>query len=403
MAIAGLRGTGDWGADERPKNFREMILWRRPTGSAPLTALMSKMPSERTDDPEFNWWEEEMNQIRLQMSAATLGTTDTTVTVLTSGVQNATDLVPGDLILVETGNVTSGFSYETMYVSSVTSASQFVAKRGYAGSTPTSIAASSFLSKIGNVFAEGTGAPNASTRNPTKLYNYTQIFKTTYEITRTAKSTRTRTGDPVKNDKKRKMFDHSIALETAFIFGRRFETASSAANGKPERGTGGILHMMNQYYSAAIKNYTTAPTVNTLLDDISPIWDYESDAGSERIAFCGNGALNALNKLAQAQSQTRINFDGYVSVYGMKLARWVFPQGEIYLRTHPLFNVHGRFTNDILIIDPSCLKYRYLLDTTFKDNIQNNDADSEKGMWISEVGLELRHARTMKYLSNVTV
>lgn len=27
-ALAGLRGTGDWGTDERPKNFREYILWR---------------------------------------------------------------------------------------------------------------------------------------------------------------------------------------------------------------------------------------------------------------------------------------------------------------------------------------------------------------------------------------
>lgn len=29
MAVAGLRGTGDWAMDERPKNFREMILWRK--------------------------------------------------------------------------------------------------------------------------------------------------------------------------------------------------------------------------------------------------------------------------------------------------------------------------------------------------------------------------------------
>ena len=39
MAVAGLRGTGDWATDERPKNFREMILWRNPNGMAPLTAL----------------------------------------------------------------------------------------------------------------------------------------------------------------------------------------------------------------------------------------------------------------------------------------------------------------------------------------------------------------------------
>ncbi len=27
-AVAGLRGTGDFGTDERPKSFREYILWR---------------------------------------------------------------------------------------------------------------------------------------------------------------------------------------------------------------------------------------------------------------------------------------------------------------------------------------------------------------------------------------
>ena len=65
MAVAGLRGTGDWATDERPKNFREMILWRNPNGMAPLTALLSKMKSESTDDPEFAWYEEELNALRL--------------------------------------------------------------------------------------------------------------------------------------------------------------------------------------------------------------------------------------------------------------------------------------------------------------------------------------------------
>lgn len=55
MAVAGLRGTGDWATDERPKNFREYILWRKPNGSAPLLALTSKIGSEETNDPEFNW------------------------------------------------------------------------------------------------------------------------------------------------------------------------------------------------------------------------------------------------------------------------------------------------------------------------------------------------------------
>lgn len=54
-AVAGLRGTGDWGADERPKNFREMILWRNANGDTPILALMAKVGKESTDDPEFSW------------------------------------------------------------------------------------------------------------------------------------------------------------------------------------------------------------------------------------------------------------------------------------------------------------------------------------------------------------
>ena len=100
-AVAGMRGTGDWGTDERPKNFRETILWRSPNGSAPLLALSSKMKSEAVNDPEFSWWEEEQNALRLTMANGTAyATTDTTI-VVSSNLQDAQDAVAGDLFLVE--------------------------------------------------------------------------------------------------------------------------------------------------------------------------------------------------------------------------------------------------------------------------------------------------------------
>src|SRR5215813_61450 len=51
--IAGLRGTGDWGIDERPKNFREGILRFNPNGTAPIFELTSKEKSRSVHDPEF--------------------------------------------------------------------------------------------------------------------------------------------------------------------------------------------------------------------------------------------------------------------------------------------------------------------------------------------------------------
>src|SRR3990167_6409641 len=252
-AVAGLRGTGDWGTDERPKNFREMILWRRPNGRAPLTALLSKTKSQKVDDPEFAWWEEELNAIRVQINGGTYATTDVTVTIDSGGL----DLVVGDVLLREAA-LTSAYSHEIVTVSSITSDTVIVIARAAAGSTATPIADDTYFTKIGNVFEEGSTSPGASTRNPTKLYNYNQIFKTSYRIPETAKLTKARSGDPLKNDKKRKMFDHSVAMELAFLFGKRSETTGAA--GKPQRYLGGVLYMMATYASTRITAFTTTPT-----------------------------------------------------------------------------------------------------------------------------------------------
>lgn len=400
MAVAGLRGTGDWATDERPKNFREMILWRNPNGMAPLTALLSKMKSESTDDPEFAWYEEELNALRLTVNYTTgYSTTDTSIAV-TSNVTDATDVVAGDIFLVEKA-LTSAYNHEIVIATANGAAGSITISRGAQGTTAAPLANATALTRIGNAFAEGTGAPSSSTRNPTKMYNLCQIFKTTYQLTNTAKKTKTRTGDPVKNDKKRKMFDHSTLMEMAFLFGKRYETTGS--NGKPLRFTGGLLWFLSQYAPSMITAFTTTPTETTFTDSVYKVFDYNSGAGSERIVFSGNGFLNSLNKLAASQSRTRVNFDKVVDLYGMKLQRWILPQGELYVKSHPLFNLHARFTHDAVIIDPSSIKYRHMRDTAFKDNIQANDEDSEKGQWLTEAGLELEHAKTMGWISNFVV
>lgn len=400
MAIAGLRGTGDWGTDERPKNFRETILFRNPNGSSPLTALMSKMKTESVDDPEFAWWEEELNALRLTMANGTAYlATDNTI-VVTSNVTSAQDCVAGDVFMVEK-TLTSAYDHELIIVSSVTDATTVVFKRGQAGTVAAAIGIGATLTKVGNMFAEGSGAPSSSTRNPTKLFNYVQIFKTTYDITNTAKLTKSRTGDPVKNDKKRKMFDHAVAMEMAALFGKRFE--GTGDNGKPIRMSGGLLYMMSQYASSRITVFATTPTETTFTNAVYKVFDYDTGAGDERIVLAGNGALNSLNRLANAQARTRVNFDGLVDLYGMKLQKWVLPQGVLYVKSHPLFNTHARFTNDMAIIDPTAMKFRPMRDTTFKDNVQLPDADETKGQWLTEAGWEIEHLKTSAWLSNFVV
>jgi len=391
----GLRGSGDWGSNERPTNFREMILWRNPNGSAPLTALLSKTASRRVNDAQFSWWEEELAPITLTL-ASQATTTSITSFVFSSG---ANALVPGDILLLDPTGATSATgdtaTYELAQVVAITSDTNITVSRSFAGTTAASLITGVTITRIGNAFAEGTTSPSVATNNPTLFTNYCQIFKTAYDITNTAKLTYARTGDPLKNDKKRKMFHHSVSLEYAFLFGIPSQTTGS--NGKPIRSTGG----MRQAISSNVTVFSTTPTSTTFINAIQPMFNYDGGGGNQRLALCGNGFLTALNKLAAGAVQIRV--DEVVKLYGMNLQRWIIPQGEIYLRSHPLMNVHPRYQNSCFFIDPSSLVYTYLRDTHLEDNIQVPDGDDQKGQWLTEAGLEWHHEKTMAYIGNFTV
>ena len=390
---AGSRGTGDWGTDERPKNFRELIMWRQPNGMTPLTALLSRVKSQNVDDPEFSWWEEELKALRLTTDATGGAAASTTLGVLSGGY----DCVAGDLFLVEKADSTT-FDNEIVEVSSIASDTSVVFRRGQCGTVAANTGASASLTKIGNRFEEGGRSPNVSTRNPVKLFNYAQICKTAYGVTETTKKTYARTGKALAVDKKRKSFDHAVGIELALLFGRRSEVVGP--NGKPLRTTGGL----RQFLTSNTKVWATTPTMSTFVDAITPMFDYSAtDAGNERVGYMGNGFLNSLQKLLIGQSQVRINYDKTTSVYGMKFLELVLPQGTVYFKSHPLLNTHPRYTNSAFFIDPTNLKWRPLRDTAPQDNIQENDEDLEKGQWLTEAGLEVNHERTMGYLGNFVV
>ena len=393
MAFAGLRGTGDFAVDERPKDFREMILWANPAGQTPLTALMSKMKKQKTTDPEFSWWEEELNAVRVQVPG---GATNAATTLTTSA--GALNLVPGDVLLVSKTEV-AAYDNELVEVSAVNSDTEIVVIRGAAGTTAAAIGANAYLTKIGNAFPEGASSPGAANTNPNKRYNYTQIFKTAYELTGTTTATKARTGDPLKNDKKRKMFQHAAAQEFAYLLGKKFET-TDPTTGKPKRYTGGL----REFLTTNATVFSATPTEDTFLDAVYPVFDVDAgNAGDQRLVVAGNGFMNSLNKLAKNSSSTRINFDGVMDVYGMKLQSWILPQGQLGFRTHPLMNTHPVLNYSAFIIDASGIVYRPLRDTIPQDNIQAPDADTRKGQWLTEAGIEVRHERTMGYIGNFVV
>jgi hypothetical protein len=342
--------------------------------------------------------------LRLQVNGALLAG-DTTVVVDSADPSSsapgnvwgvAKHLVPGDLLLVEPLTDVATFANEYIKVVSVISDTTFTVERGAAGSVAAAIGDDLFLLKVGTQFAEGTGAPSSAVRNPIKYSNFTQIFKTAYEITRTAAATRTRTGDPVANDKRRKSFDHARDIEMALLFGTKSETTGS--NGKQQRTMDGLRKFIPTVTSTILG---ASWPLDEFMDAISPVFDFDTPAGDTRIAFVGNSALNFLNqKIAAASGSSpggqwdavRINFNSGAKQFGMNFIEFTVPQGRILLKSHPLMNRHGLYKNSMFLVDFSSIRWRPLrgADTKMMDNIQNKDEDLRRGQWLTEAGLEVR-------------
>ena len=395
VAILGLRGSGDWTAgEERPKNFRESILWLYPNGQAPLLALTSKMKKQAVDDPEFSWWEETLTAMRCSLAAQVGNTTTANTLSLSSNNSDAFNFVAGDILMVESTTVDPNSVELLVVASDPTATNLLTVTRAAIGSTVSTIATSTALVRIGNAFREGTTSPSATDRQPTKLYNYTQIFKTAYDLSKTAKETYLRTGDPLVLARKRKMHDHAVTQELAFLFGRRLETTTGASTGRPIRYTGGL----RSFLSSNVTTWATTATEDSFMSFLEGVFDYQSGAGNERLILSGGGFARRMNLLLKEEMS--IQAPEIVKVYGMDLQRYVTPVGTFYLKTHPLMNVIAGMAASAFIIDPTGIKYRPLRnrDTKHEDNLQSNDADEVKGQWITEAGIEVNHEQTMGFI-----
>jgi hypothetical protein len=405
--IAGLRGSGNWGTDERPKNFREGILRWNPNGTAPIFALTSKAGKKTVDDPEFNWWAEGSLLIRLQVNGTfaagvtliVVDSADPTASTLGANLGTATNLKPGDILLVEPTADNATFNHELIEVDNVLSDTQFTVRRGAGGTTAATINNDQFLTLIGSAYAEGTGVPRAVSRNPLKYNNLIQIFKDTYELTGTADNTTTRTNNGYSEDKKRAMFRHSQGIEWSILFGRKSETTGD--NGKPKRFMGGLREMIP---STNVTVFGAAVTKNSLLDALAPVFDFDTGAGDTRMMFAGNQALIELSKIFAGQ--VTFNVNNVVKVYGMDFQEFILPNGRVLMKSHPLMSRHGLYKKSAFVVDFDAIKYvtqKGRPDAKVNDDVQTKDEDVRRGFIQTDCSLMVDYGGlTQAYLGNIS-
>jgi hypothetical protein len=406
MAIQGLRDTSGFVTDQRPKNWREGILLLYPNGKLALTALTSLMKSKSTDDPEYSWWDKKLSTRRLLLSA-TIASTDTALAVTAFGTTSdgAKAVKEGDLLWSEkTGEI-------MRVMATPTSDTGITVQRGFAGSTAAAITPATttdnpYLVVMGSAYEESSMAPTGVNFDPTKRFNYTQIFRNTLEMSRTASKTRLRTGDQVKEAKRETLELHGMDIERAFWFGKRTETT---INGKIARSCDGFLNVID---SGNIKTVTTDyPSGLTMTGLEEYMYNAFKFGSSEKVGFCGNRALLTLQQVLRKNATWQ--FMSGVKEYGMTVSRIISPFGEVVLKTHPLFNqMTGSGTAStnyygleswLWIADMDNFVYRYMegSDTQYQKDLGANDLDGMKSGYLTEASIEIHHPVTHYLLKNL--
>jgi len=379
----GMRGTGDWVADQRPMNWRQQILKLYPNGQAPLTAILSMMGSKAVDDPQFHWWTQEQTAVA-GVHAGICTDAAFTVAYAGGGLVGETLFVsisPALGLRVREGHeflFRDADDWRVDKVGKVTGVNRgalatIVAVRLLETDTATAapvhdLQNSDNFKIIGNINPEGGEMPDAIALNPTKVYNYTQIFRTPLSITRTALKTRLRTGNDYQKAKAEALEMHSWEMELAYLWG--IMTENTGDNGKPERTTQGVINFIRQYAPLNCDDYSLNATYSTqtwlaggetwVKTYLEQIFRYGAE---EKLCLCGSGFLLGVDALAQSSGQ--VNLQPGQKTYGMQIREWLTPFGSIYMKTHPLFSYDATTRNMGVIIEPKELQYKYIDDTTF--------------------------------------
>jgi len=389
-AIQGLRGSGEFSTDFRPKNYRELFTLMEPNGNAPLNALLAMGSSEPTDDPEYKNFRDELPDRKMTVNGAVASTSTGTITI---------DASDDNKFAVNGSIVVNSETGEVMHVTADTTATTLTVTRNIGGTTH-QIADNAELFIAGFAAQEGGSSPTAISFDATVASNYTQIFRTAFQVSNTLNSTFLRTGDKMDEAMTKALKLHMSDIERAMFFGVKHESNGSSA--QPTRFTGGLLNSLTNVvdittdygsYGGTAAGEMTEEGFDQLL--ISTIFKYGS---KQKIAFVGENVANHLQQMGKDRWQPT----ALEGAYGVNLTRYNTFAGDLMVHLHPQFRQVPNMKNAMIIVDFPYLTYRYLegRDTQLLENRQSPDADSVKHEYLTECGLELLQDKVHGYIKN---
>ena len=345
-------------------------VYLREADTAPLVAFLkkAKQRKRKVENPKFEWIEKVIGTPTTNYTGANETTPGTSITITTG---DASMFSVGDVIYVpRTG--------EQMLVTAVnTSTDTLTVQRGWGENPAQPLQNGDLLVYLAPAYEEHATSGEAKWINPIEKYNYCQVVRTPYEISR--RELQTATYD-LKNPKlqelrRETLILHMEALERQFIFGQAKRDTST---GKIRDATRGLISFIQTNVYSAGGVFTR----QKFTDFLGMVFNY---GGKNKVMFVGSDMLEALE--AEVFAGANVQITPRSKEFGLSITTWISPYGQIDIVYHRLLSqVHPDMG---IVVDLDKVKYAYLQDTQARENIQPPDLDGVKGEYITDAGLQL--------------
>lgn len=389
--------------DLAAKSFAGMITRLMPNGQAPLFGLTSMLTSEIALQTEHGFFTKTMLFPQLTLSAAGQAAGDVTFTVTST-----VNVLPGMLMRADATG-------ENILINAILSATQVAVQRAIGSTAAAAITASTNLYQVGTAFEESSLRPNALAINPVRVTNLTQIFRNTWAISETVRSTRMIAGDTnIAENRQDCAAFHAADIEKGLFFGQKF---SGNRNGQPFRTMDGIYSIVGNlaYYPStyAAANLTVAGgTTNYTQFEAAfdPAFNQATDpkVANERVMFVGGVAKKVINNIGRLNG-TYYMVDGQTS-WGLQFATVKIARGTFRIIEHPLFNTNASWGKLAIAIDLSSFNLAYLGDRKTQNRefnmndqtVADNGIDAVGGTLTSELTTVIRNPPADAIMTSLT-
>ena len=379
--VQGLRGTGEFSTEFRPRNYRELFTLLEPNGNSPLNALLSMGSSESTNDPAFRNFRDELPERRLTVNGAVTSTGTSSETITVDADNDNKFAVAGSIVV----NSATG---EVMHVTADGGGTSLTVTRNVGG-TAHAIDDNAELFIAGFAAEEGASTPTAVSFDAVMIENFCQIFRTSFSVTGTMAATYLRTGDKEDEARVKALKLHMSDIERAMFFGKKDEDNGSTA--QPRRFTGGLMTSLTNKFDVGTASSSAINAADGILTeeefDLALTETIFKFGSNSKIAFVGAKVANHLQQFGKDRWQpTQVE-----GAYGVNLPRYSTFAGDLMVHLHPQFRQIPGMDTAMVIVDFPYLVYRYLegRDTQLLEDRQSPGADTRISEYLTECGLEL--------------